>query len=356
MTRTLDNSSIAIVRLSAIGDVVHTLPLAASLRAAAPGAWITWVVQDPPYSLVHGNPWVDEFAVVERRPLAKGLMRLRREMAGRAFDLVLDPQTALKAGFVTGLLQAPRKIGYDRDRAPEGNWLFTNERIAARPRAHVFDEVLELIDHLGIPRVLEWGLESTPEERARFGPLLADSRQPTVALGLSSSRREKDWPADRFAELAARLVEDDDARILLVGGLSETEDRAAERVGDRVGDRALDLRAWDLRRLAYLLERADVYVGPDSGPLHIAVALGTPSVALMGYTNPKRVGPIRFRELMVDAFGDPGETYTAAARPRPGRMDRITVAEVQEKVRVALELAAAPTRRSPFVYSGIRPV
>lgn len=342
--------------MSAIGDVVHTLPLAASLRAAAPGAWITWFVQEPPHSLIRENPWVDEFALVQRRPLLKGLLKVRREMTDRSFDLVLDPQTALKAGLVTAMLDSPRKLGYDRTRAPEGNWLFTNERIAASPRAHVFDEVLEFIDHLGIPRVLEWGLTPTAEERARYQPLLPESPLPTVAIGVASSRREKDWPADRVADLAAAIVQSGDARVVLVGGLGPEENRVASLVRDQAGESVLDLRAWDLRRLAYLLERADVYVGPDSGPLHIAIALGTPSVALMGYTNPRRVGPIRFRELMVDAFGDPGEEYSPAAPPRPGRMSRITVEEVVAKVRQALELSASPTRRSPFVYSGIRPV
>ena len=87
---------------------------------------------------------------------------------------------------------------------------------------------------------------------------------------------------------------------------------------------------WDLRRVAYLLDRADVVVSPDTGPLHIAVGLGTPSVALMGYTNPKRVGPYRFRDLLVDAFGDPGEEYGPEAERREGRMERITVDQVME--------------------------
>jgi heptosyltransferase I len=88
--------------------------------------------------------------------------------------------------------------------------------------------------------------------------------------------------------------------------------------------------------VAFLLDRADVVVSPDTGPLHIAVALGTPSVALMGYTNPKRVGPLRFRDLLVDAFGDPGEEYGPEAGRREGRMGRIGVDAVLEKVKLAL--------------------
>ena len=89
--------------------------------------------------------------------------------------------------------------------------------------------------------------------------------------------------------------------------------------------------------MVYLLDRADVVVSPDTGPLHVAVALGTPSVALMVYTNPKRVGPYRFRELLVDAFGDPGEDYGFDELYRPGRMARIEVEAVVDRVQLALE-------------------
>jgi heptosyltransferase I len=99
----------------------------------------------------------------------------------------------------------------------------------------------------------------------------------------------------------------------------------------------LDLRAWDLRRLVYLLEQVDVLITPDTGPMHVAVALGTPTVSLMGYTNPRRVGPYRFRDLLIDAFGEPHEDYPPTAGYRKGRMERITAEQVAQKVQLAME-------------------
>lgn len=336
MAESLAGKRIAVVRLSAIGDVVHVLPVVASIRAAAPDAHVSWLIQPTPYELVRHHRAVDEFILFERRPLARSYARLRKVMRGREFDLVLALHTSAKAGLVTSILRSPWKVGFDRARAPELNWLFTNDRIAARPRGHAQDEMLEFLDHLGVPRRLEWGIGPTETERAQYADLLPEFEGPTVALVVASSLREKNWPPERFAALADRLADEFGARCVIVGGRAPAEVRAAEAIRRLARTPPSDLGAWDLRRLAYLLDRADVVVSPDSGPLHIAIATGTPSVALMGHTNPKRVGPYRFSELMVDAFGDAGEDYPATARNRSGRMQRIQVEEVVEKIGKAL--------------------
>ena len=139
------------------------------------------------------------------------------------------------------------------------------------------------------------------------------------------------------AALAKELAREG-ARVVLVGGKSEREMEAAHAVRTLAEHPPESLLEWDLRRLVYLLDQVDVLVSPDTGPLHIAVALGTPSVALMGYTNPRRVGPYRrFADLLVDAYGDPGEEYPVSAEYRTGRMERIGVDEVMARVRLALE-------------------
>jgi heptosyltransferase I len=326
---------IALVMMSAIGDVVHALPLAHSLRAAWPGARVTWVIQPVPHALVAPVAPVDDYLLFERAAGWRALPRFRSAASGREFDLVLDPHAFFKAGVATRLLRAPRRVGFDRARAPDLNWLLTNEKLEARPRAHVQDEVLEFADHLGIPRVLRWGLGPTPAEEARFSHLLHGCEGPLVALALASTHPEKDWPAARTAALAASAASDLGAQLLLVGGRSPREDAAAGAVRASVPG-AVDLRAWDLRRLAYLLARVDAVVAPDTGPMHLAVALGTPTVALMGYTNPARVGPWRFRELMVDAFHDAGEAPDPRRPPRPGRTGRIQPAAVLERLERAL--------------------
>jgi heptosyltransferase I len=331
----LSGRRVALVMMSAIGDVVHALPLVNSIRAAAPDVHLTWVIQPVPHQLLAHHPAVDEFILFHRSHGVRAYTEFRRSLRGKRYDLVLDPHVFFKAGVITGMIPAPRKIGFDRARAPDLNWVFSTERIAPRPRAHAQDEILEFVDHLGIPRRMEWGLGPTEEESARYGALLPPADRPTVAVVLASSKAEKDWPAERYPELVARLTAEMRCRVVVVGGRSERENRAASllRAG---GHHLLDLREWDLRRLVYLLDRADAVITPDTGPLHLGVALGTPTVALMGYTNPKRVGPYRFRELLVDAFGEPGEEYGPTARYRTGRMERIAVADVIAKVEVAL--------------------
>jgi len=133
------------------------------------------------------------------------------------------------------------------------------------------------------------------------------------------------------------LERDLGVRTVLVGGRSPRELAAAETIRSLAKHPPLDLLEWDLRRLVYLISRADVLVSPDTGLLHAGIALNTPTVALMGYTNPKRVGPYRrFPDLLIDAYGDPGEDYPVSAEYRPGRMERITPEHVVEKVELAL--------------------
>ena len=326
---------VAVVMLTAVGDVVHTLPVVRSLRAAWPGARVTWAIQPGPRGLVDGIGAADDFLVLDRMSGARGFLDLRRQAAGRRFDLVLALQSYFKAGLVAASLPAARKVGFDRGRARDLTWLLTPERIPPRSRAHIQDELLEFLDFLGVERRMEWGLGTTEEERARYAALLPESPRPTVAFVVGTSKPEKEWPAERYARLADALASDFGARTVLVGARSPRENEAAETIRRLSSAPPLDLREWDLRRVAYLLERADLLVSPDTGPLHAAVALGTPTVALMGHTNPKRFGPYRrFSDLLVDAFGDPGEDYPVTAPRRPGRMERITVDQVLEKVDV----------------------
>ncbi|HEX8272154.1 MAG TPA: glycosyltransferase family 9 protein [Longimicrobiaceae bacterium] len=328
---------VGVVMVSTVGNAVHVLPVLNSIKRHRPESRITWIMQRASAELVRGHPAVDEIVVFERKRGVRGFLDVRRELAGRPFDVVLNLQAYLKAGLVGAAARAPVRLGYDRARARDLTWLFSTHRIPPRPRGHVQDEYLEFVEALGIPVVREWGLGPAAEERARFAELLPPSDAPTVAVVVGTSKPEKEWPAERYAALVDRIQGGMGARAVLVGARSAREETAAAEIRRLAAEPPLDLREWDLRRLVYLLDRADVLVSPDTGPLHVGVALGTPTVSLMGYTNPKRYGPYRrFHDLLVDAFGDPGEDYSAAAGNRPGRMERITVDSVADRVELAL--------------------
>jgi heptosyltransferase I len=339
----LNGKRVAIVMMSAIGDAVHVLPVVNSLKAAAPTVEITWVIQPGPYQLVRDHPSVDRFVLFDRKKGWRAFAEVRRATRHLRFDLVIALQVYFKAGLIAGMLRSPRKLGFDRARARDLNWFFTTERIAARGQRHVQDQYLEFLEHLGVPPILEWGLGPTAEEVERYRDVLPPAAGPTVAMVVGTSRPRKEWPAERYAALADRLAADLGARCILVGGRSERELAAAARIRELAEHPPHDLLEWDLRRLVFLLDRADVLISPDTGPLHIGVALGTPTVSLMGYTNPRRVGPYRrFSELLVDAYGDPGEVYPVSAEYREGRMERIEVEEVMRRVRLALERYPRP--------------
>ncbi len=343
---------IALVRLSALGDVIPALPVVNALKRAYPKARLTWVIQPAPYRLVYNHPAVDRFLVVQRRrgvrawrPLVDAWRSLRE---GR-YDLVLGLQVAFKAGLVTALLRSPVKVGLDRARARELNWVFTTHRVPPRPIGHIQDEYLELVEFLGVdPRPVEWGIRFTAEESAAQRAFFERLGRPACAVVVATSRPEKNWAPGRYARLLEVLESDLGFRCVLVGGPSRLERRTADRILELTRARPVDALGDDVRRLAYLLGGSDLVVGPDTGPLHIARALDVPVVGLYGYTNPRRWGPYgAYGDLVVDGYAlYPGERYACGREHRRGGMERITVEAVVEKVRLAVERHVGPRRQN----------
>jgi heptosyltransferase I len=333
----LDGQRVAIVLLSAIGDVVHALPLISSLRAAAPGLSLEWITQPVPGEIAGAHPGVDRLWTLDRPRGWRAFRELRSALRGRRFDVVLDLQVYAKASLVTAMLDSPRKIGFDRARARELNWLVTDERIAPGPLRHTCEQYLEFADHLGIPRRYEWPLPIGPEERAEQAAFFDRRRAPLAALVVGTSRSAKEWPVDRWARLAESLHEEMGYEVCIVGSDTPSERARAREVAGQSRVPILDERRNDLRRLLWLLDGAAIVVSPDTGPYHLAVALGVPAVGLYGLTDPARVGPgRRCLELVVDGFHEPGEGWHPSRTGyRVGRMERIGVARVLEAVELA---------------------
>ena len=327
--------------LSALGDTVHVLPIVTALKRHAPGAHITWILQPGPAWLAEGHPTVDEVVRFDRQRGWRAFVALRRELLRRPpFDVVLALQPYFKAGIITAMMRARVKLGFDVARARDLNWLFTTDRIAARPQRHIQDQFFEFLDAIGVPHgEPEWGLAPTDEERARAQALVAEAgAAPLVGFVVATSKPPKNWMPDRFGRLATRLQAAVGARCVLLGDTSPIEQAAAAAIQAETTAQPIVALGAGLRTTLALLERCDVVVAPDTGPFHMCVAMNVPAVGLFGYTNPKRVGPYRrFPDLLIDAYGDPGENYPVNMRYRPGRMERITVDMVVEKVRLALQ-------------------
>jgi heptosyltransferase I len=336
--------------LSAIGDAVHVLPVANALKRAWPDCRITWIVQPVPHALVRGHAAIDEFVIFHRRtgPTAwRSFAALYRELRGRSFDLLLGLQVYFKAGLVTALTPARVKLGFDRRRARDLQWLFTNRRIPPHAPQHVQDQYLEFVRYLGVdPEPVRWGLALTDAEREAQAAFFATLGHPACALVVGTSKAEKNWTAEGYARVCEEVERRHGLRPVLVGGPSATERRVADEVTASSRAAVVDALGDDLRRLVWLIEGSALLVTPDTGPLHIARALDTPVVGLFGYTNPKRSGPYRaFEDLVVDGYAEYlGENYQPTHRYRRG-MERITVEAVLDKIALAMRKYGAEGAR-----------
>jgi heptosyltransferase I len=326
--------NICIVMMSAVGDAVHVLPVINALKRANPQTRVTWVLQPGPAALVRGHRSVDEIIIFDRARGLAAFAHVAAELARRQFDLVINLQVYFKAGIVTAFTHAPVKLGFDRARARDFNWLFTNRKIPVRPVQHVQDQYFEFLTALGVsPEPVEWDLGPWPNERAWQQSFTSSIDRPIASIVIATSKPEKDWIPERWAEVADALHEQYGMQVLLVGGKSERELSAERMVMDGARHKPHSALGSGLRNLVSILDASALVLSPDTGPLHMAVALDRPVISLMGYTNPKRTGPYRrFNDLIVDAYGDPGEDYPISMENRPGRMRRIEAQHVLDKV------------------------
>jgi heptosyltransferase I len=327
---------ICIVMMSAVGDAVHVLPVINAIKRHRPTARITWVLQPGPASLVRGHPAIDDVVIFERTQGWRAFANVRRELQERRFDLLVDLQVYFKAGIVTALSGAPVRLGFDRARARDFNWLFTNRRIPVNPVQHVQDQYFEFLTELGIsPNPIEWALGPWDDEREWQREWVARVGHPYAAIVVGTSKPDKDWIPERWAQVCDLLESKYGLHSVLVGGQSAREKDAAERIVSSTVRKPLVALGSGLRRLVSILDAASVVLAPDTGPLHMSVALDRPVISLIGYSDPRRTGPYRkFQDLVIDAYHDPGEVKPVSMETRSGRMEKIDVADVARRLEI----------------------
>lgn len=338
---------ICIVMLSAIGDAVHVLPVASALKRHWPDSRITWVIQPVPHTMVKNHPAIDDFIVFRRRrgfAAWQGFQEIMDEMRDRRFDLLIGLQVYFKAGLITALTPARVKLGFDVRRARDAQWLFTTDRIPPRGQRHVQDQYFEFLEHLGVdPEPVEWRLDFTEDERRAQAAFFAELGGPACAVVVGTSKLEKNWHPEGYAQVLEVVESKHGLRPVIVGGPSEVERRIATEVRERTSATVVDALGDDLRKLMWIVDGSTLLISPDTGPLHISRALGTPVVGLFGYTNPKRSGPYRaYHDLIVDGYATyDGEEYPVMPEYRDG-MKRIEVDHILGKVNRAM--TAYPTK------------
>lgn len=337
--------SVCLLRLSAIGDTCHVVPLLRALQRAWPRTRFSWVIGSIEARLMAPLLPEVEFITVDKRAGWRAHRALRERLRGRRFDLLLHLQLALRASLASTAIPARIRLGFDRQRARELQWLFTNRRIAPGGREHVLDSFLGFAAAIGVPATpLAWDLPlpagaldyaravlpATPRE---------DSAAPrTLVISACSSRAVRNWRPERYAAVAQHAVARHGMRVVLAGGPGPLERGMADAIVRACPAPLLDQVGKDtLPQLLALLSRADVLLSPDSGPVHMATMVGLPVIGLYAATNPRRSGPYRSLAHCVDAFPRAAAKFRGSTPERlpwatkiesPGVMDLIEVDEV----------------------------
>lgn len=344
--------SLCLLRLSALGDVAHALPVVRQLQSTWPQTRLTWVIgrfEHRLMSLIEGV----EFIVVDKREGLGALRRLRQGLAGRRFDVLLHMQLALRANLYAAAIRADLRVGFDRQRSKELHGLVVNRRIPHQPQQHVQDALLSFLQPLGLsPQAPRWDFP-VREEDAAFAAECLPGEQPTLIISPCSSHRLRNWSVRGYAAAAAHAVRRHGLRVALCGGPSELERETAAAIEAAAGVPLVNLVGRDtLPRLLALLRRARLLLSPDSGPVHLANAVGTPVLGLHAATPTWRSGPYSIRRFCVDRYeeaalrfiGKPAKALPWGKRVEfPGVMDLVEV----DAVLAAMDAALAEAQPGP---------
>ncbi|WP_139150720.1 glycosyltransferase family 9 protein [Halofilum ochraceum] len=348
-------SSLCLLRLSALGDVTHAVPVVRTLQKAWPETRLTWIIGRLEAELVGDLPGV-EFIVFDKGRGFASYRDLYRQLRGRRFDVLLQMQVALRANIAGRLVRAPLRIGFDRARSRDGHGLFVNRRIEDNPRVHVLDGFFDFLRALGIEeRELRWDIP-VPEDAADFARRHLPDGERYLAINACTSARVnnwRNWSAERYAAVADYAATAHGLRTVLTGGPAPAERAMATAIASRAQHPVIDLvGATRPKELLAVLGRADLAIAPDTGPLHIAAAAGTPVIGLYATSNPWRTGPYRWREWVVDRYPEalaaetglhPEDTRWGRRVRDPAAMQRISVDDVTARLDALLANHQAPS-------------
>jgi heptosyltransferase I len=290
----MDAPRILIVKLTAIGDVIHALPVASALRAHFPGAYIAWLAEGRAGDLLAGHKAIDRRFVAPRKWLKSptAAWQLRRQLRGQQFDVTIDLQGLAKSAIAAWFSGARRRIGFGGEMAREQSWLLNRERITPKS-AHVVDRYLELLAPLGIEKpAARFDVPRFAEAATNVERILARERLvgSWAILNPGAGWPSKRWPADRLGLVARHLGESHRLPSVVVWAGDE-ERRWAEQIVKMSGGHARIAPPTTLQELAELARRARLFVGADTGPLHLAAAVDTPCIGLFGPMPAERNGP-----------------------------------------------------------------
>lgn len=292
-----------------MGDVTLVVPAVKTIQKAFPGARISWITSPLAHELLAGLPGVD-FIVVDKPSSLGDYLALRSRLRPYRFDVLLAMQASLRINLIYPLIHARRRIGFDRRRARDGQWLFTREQIPFHDE-HLLESFLGFAHQIGATDDdIRWDLPLPEADRHWAREQLQGLSGPFLAINAAASKAERNWPASRYVQLVREIRRRWCPTIVLTGGPGELDRSLAEAIYRECPEGVLNLVGRTRpKQLAALLEAMDVLVAPDTGPAHVAAAMGTPVVGMYAVAPPGLSRPWPWPELVVDRFGQAVEKY-----------------------------------------------
>jgi heptosyltransferase I len=349
-------SQLCIIRLSAIGDTCHTVPVVRALQNAWPETKITWIIGRVEHTLMQDLEHVT-FVVLDKSLGLRGYLRVRRELAHQRFPVLLHMHASARANLASLMVSAAVRLGFDRARARDFQYYFCDHHLPARPQQHVMDGLFEFAAALGVERsALRWDVPVSDADRAFAARTLPDATPGLILSPCTGARfrNYRNWRTERYAAVADYAHARYGAKVLLTGGRTALEKEYGEAITAASKYKPENLiGTTSLKQLLALISRASVVVCPDSGPAHMATAVRTPVVGLYATSNRHRTGPYLSQHLVVDKYPEAVRqefgTSVAALRfgqrvRNPDAMDLIEVADVIVKLDAA------------FAERGVRPI
>ena len=304
MTQVPNYSSICILRLSAIGDVCHAVSAVQAIQKAHPNAKITWVMGKVEAMLLADLSGV-ELVIFDKKEGKAALKKLKNTFNGKQFDVLLNMQVALRAGFVARCIPAKVKIGFDWARSKELHSLFINKRIAPQKEAHVLEGFKGFAGAIGVDDYTPtWQMPYSAQDENKADELLGQEylANKLFVISPAASKAQRNWLPERYAVLAD-YAHEQGFNVALTGGPTELEVNLANNIIKHSNSPILNLVGkTKLKELLCVLKRADLVLAPDTGPAHMAVTVGTPVVGLYAHSNPARTGPYLYQDYVVEVY------------------------------------------------------
>ena len=333
--------SLGILRLSALGDVCLTVPLVHLLQKHLPCAEIHWIISRPLYDFVEGLPRV-KFIVVDKPKSIKDYWHCYQQLKSYFFDVLLVPQATLRSNFLCLLTKAKIKYGCGKLHSRDLQHLFVDRTVISE-REHLLESFLRFAEPFGITdKTVEWQLPINANDRAWAKQQIDGYSGKWLAICPSASKEERSWFSERYAKVVNELKKHWDFNVVLVGGLNVLEKAMAREISNQLEAPTLNLVGKSsLKQLTALLGEVDVLLSPDTGPLHIAQAMGTPVVGLYAVAPPEKMGPYFSQQWVVNKFPEAVKTILGKDLAKISWRERvhfreamalITVDEVKHKL------------------------